>query len=315
MNQPTQADIDRYLDEDTYAAGEYKYVAISFCASRTRQKLENHDGKIALKIRGAFKSIDDGVAHIKDLHTNKESFDTYLCDMGKWTLLGNIQDIDNPEAHLVDMIRVVHEKNTEHRKAFEERRDRTKEHGLSEEDLKEAMLAAPEEATKQEKTLADITPLSCNDQSGENDSSFSRVDTVKVPDVNVVIVSYVESDPERRDLETPEGCIGVKFRGAFSSKKDAEEHLDKVLSKIERDVDMFVVDCYKWLLVPPHVDDIKDVRYREDYLQEMFTSYEESQRAAKLHHIEREKMTPMDIMENDPTHPVEIEESQVGEAS
>lgn len=307
----TQADIDRYLDEDTYAAGEYKYVAISFCASETRQKLNNHDGKIALKVRGAFKTIDDGVAHIKQLHTNKESFDTYLCDMGKWTLLGNIRSVDNPESHLVDMVRSLHQRNTEHRKAFEERRDRTKEHGLSEDDLHEMQQAPGEKLDDEDATeprLTEIVPLKQGDSVDEpGDTSFSRVDAVKVPDVNVIIISYVESDPERRELETPAGCVGVKFRGAFATKKEAEEHLDKVLSKLERDVDMFVVDMYKWLLVPPEIDDIKDVRYREDYLQEMFTSYEESQKAAKMHISEREKMTPTDVMDSAPIHPVELE--------
>lgn len=312
----TKEDIDRYLDEDVFAAGDYKYVAISFCASETRQKLDVA-GKVALKIRGAFATIEEGVEHIKQLHASKESFDTYLCDMGKWTLIGNVAGIDHPENHLVDMVRSVHQKNADHKKAFEERKERTKEHGLSEEDLAQAAQdAAPQTDTKK-RDLSDITPLTMDSVPKDGTTtSFSSVDTIKVPDVNVVVLSFVERDPERSEIETPDGCVGVKFRGAFDTKKEAEQHLESTLSKLERDVDMFVVDMYKWLLLPPHIDDIKDVRYREDYLQEMFSTYEESQKAAKLHHIEREKaIAAADVMEEDSVHPTEIKAIEESGAS
>lgn len=315
--RPSQADIDRYLDEDVFTAGEYTYVAISFCSSKTRQKLDV-DGKVALKIRGAFRTVEDGIAHIKELHAAKESFDTYLCDMGKWTLIGNVSDIEVPETHLIDMVKAVHAANADHKKAFEERKERTKEHGLTEEDFEECNAEVDAEvdaepAAKKQKThpehkdLKSITPLNAetNHESDDTKISFSVVDSIKVSDVNYCILSYVESDMERREVETPEGCVGVKFRGAFATKKEAEEFLDSTLSKLERDVDMFIVDMYKWLLVPPHVDDIKDVRYREDYLQDMFSSYEESQKAAKLHHLEREKSSLESIMESGSAHPVE----------
>lgn len=136
MSRPPQADIDRYLDEDTLTTGEYQYVAISFCASETRQKLDR-EGKVALKIRGAFHSVDEGINHIRSLHIAKEPFDTYLCDMGKWTLIGNVASIEHPETHLVDMIKVVHSKNAQHKRQFEERKEHTKKHGLSEADMTE----------------------------------------------------------------------------------------------------------------------------------------------------------------------------------
>lgn len=310
MQRPPQADIDRYLDEDVFTAGEYSYVAISFCASKTRQKLDV-DGKVALKIRGAFRTVDEGIAHIKELHAAKETFDTYLCDMGKWTLIGNVGDIEIPEIHLIDMVKAVHASNADHKKAFEERKERTKEHGLTEEDYEEQEPVTKKQKTESPPDLASITPLNAetNHESDETNVSFSAVDSIKVPDVNFCILSYVESDPDRREVETPEGCVGVKFRGAFATKKEAEEFLDSTLSKLEREVDMFIVDMYKWLLVPPHVDDIKDVRYREEYLQDMFSSYEESQKAAKLHHLEREKSTlesvTETVMEGESSHPVE----------
>lgn len=317
MNRPSQADIDRYLDEDSLTSGEYRYVAISFCASETRQKLDR-EGKVALKIRGAFRTVDDGIQHIRSLHVAKEPFDTYLCDMGKWTLIGNVASIEHPETHLVDMVKAVHSKNVDHKREFEERKERTKEHGLSDKDMTEHIIIdASKEKGKEvdeNQKLTTIKPFSGDDGSTTSDVSFSSVDQIKVTDVNFCIVSFVDSDIDRREVETPPGCLGVKFRGAFASKKEAEEFLDSTLSKIEREVDMYIVDMYKWLLLPPDVDDIKDVRYREDYLQEMFSSYEESQKAAKLHHIEREKIALDTVMEGDSTHPVEMEAEASGSA-
>jgi hypothetical protein len=306
-SRPSTEEINRYLDEDVLTKGEYEYVAISFCASKTRQKLDTED-KVALKIRGAFRSVQDGIDHIKKLHAAKESFDTYLCDMGKWTLIGNVAGIEHPETHLVDMVKAIHAKNADHKRQFEERKERTKEHGLDDE-------CPPAKRLKEDDAppdLTQITPLTMDTGTTQADessnASFSAVDTITVPDVQVAILSYCDSDPERRSVETPEGCVGVKFRGAFATKKEAEEFLDSTLSKLERDVDMFIVDMYKWLLLPPHVDEIKDVRYREDFLQDMFSSYEESQKAAKLHQIERQKAMDLDtIMEGDPSHPTEIQ--------
>jgi hypothetical protein len=308
--RPSTEEINRYLDEDVLTKGEYEYVAISFCASKTRQKLDTED-KVALKIRGAFRSVQDGIDHIKKLHAAKESFDTYLCDMGKWTLIGNVDGIEHPETHLVDMVKAIHAKNADHKRQFEERKERTKEHGLDDE-------CPPAKRLKEDDAppdLTQITPLTMDTGTAQVDessnASFSAVDTITVPDVNVAILSYCDSDPERRTVETPQGCVGVKFRGAFATKKEAEEFLDSTLSKLERDVDMFVVDMYKWLLLPPHVDEIKDVRYREDFLQDMFSSYEESQKAAKLHQIERQKAMDLDtIMEGDASHPTEIQAQQ-----
>lgn len=311
--RPSTEEINRYLDEDVLTRGEYEYVAISFCASGTRQKLDTED-KVALKIRGAFRNVQDGIDHIKKLHGARESFDTYLCDMGKWTLIGNVDGIEHPETHLVDMVKAIHDKNADHKRQFEERKERTKEHGLDDDECPPAK-RLKEDTDDAPPDLSQITPLTMDTGTAQtnesNKASFSAVDTITVPDVNFAILSYCESDPERCTVETPKGCVGVKFRGAFATKKEAEEFLDSTLSKLERDVDMFIVDMYKWLLLPPHVDEIKDVRYREDFLQDMFSSYEESQKAAKLHQLERQKAMDLDtIMEGDASHPTEIQAQQ-----
>jgi len=318
--RPTRDEIDRYLDEDIFTASSYKYIALSFCTSKTRQKLDRDDGRMALKLRGAFRSIDDGIAHIKDLQRTKDPFDTYLCEMGKWTLLGNIQGVEDHERCLVEIMRGLHCKNADLKKEFNERKERAMKDGINEDDYEltkdpEAPGTDSAESGGAAQTLDSIQPMRCDESSSVDDesskhTSFSAVDAIKVPDVHVGIVSFVEPDPAyiREDIQIPEGCVAVKFRGAFDTKKEAEEFMESTLSKIEKDVDMYVVDMYKWLLVPPHIDDVQEVKYREEYLQDMFTGRAESQKAARMHALEREKEEAniqQSIMESVSNHPVE----------
>ena len=45
-------------------------------------------------------------------------------------------------------------------------------------------------------------------------------------------------------------------------------------------MDIYVVDMYKWLLIPPNRDAIDDVHYQNEKLEEIMTKYRENQSAA-----------------------------------
>jgi hypothetical protein len=79
--------------------------------------------------------------------------------------------------------------------------------------------------------------------------------------------------PQRNDK------FGIKIRGAFSTRDEAEKHA-KRLQKEDAMFDIYVVDMYKWLLIPPDRDHIEDVHYANDKLEEIFTKYRENQRMA-----------------------------------
>ena len=76
--------------------------------------------------------------------------------------------------------------------------------------------------------------------------------------------------------------FGLKIRGTFNSREEAGNHA-KRLQKEDATFDIYVVDMYKWLLIPPDRDHIEDVHYNDDKLEEIMTKYRENQaQAAKM---------------------------------
>ncbi len=76
--------------------------------------------------------------------------------------------------------------------------------------------------------------------------------------------------------------FGVKIRGAFSTSDEAASHA-KRLQKEDATFDIYVVDLYKWLLIPPDPTKIEDSHYTNEKLEELMTGYKENQAmAAKM---------------------------------
>ena len=76
--------------------------------------------------------------------------------------------------------------------------------------------------------------------------------------------------------------FGIKIRGAFSTRDEAASHA-KRLQKEDATFDIYVVDMYKWLLIPPDAAKIEDAHYTNEKLEELMTGYKENQaQAAKM---------------------------------
>jgi hypothetical protein len=73
--------------------------------------------------------------------------------------------------------------------------------------------------------------------------------------------------------------FGIKIRGAFSNRDEAANHA-KRLQKEDPTFDIYVVDMYKWLLIPPDPAAIEDTNYTNEKLQEIMTGYRENQAQA-----------------------------------
>ena len=78
--------------------------------------------------------------------------------------------------------------------------------------------------------------------------------------------------------EAPQKCdkFGIKIRGCFASHAEASSHA-KRLQKEDATFDIYVVDMYKWLLIPPDNSKIEDVHYTDQKLEEIMTGYRENQ--------------------------------------
>jgi len=73
--------------------------------------------------------------------------------------------------------------------------------------------------------------------------------------------------------------FGIKIRGAFATRDEAANHA-KRLQKEDSTFDIYVVDMYKWLLIPPDNTKIDDVHYTNEKLEEIMTGYKENQAQA-----------------------------------
>ena len=82
--------------------------------------------------------------------------------------------------------------------------------------------------------------------------------------------------------------FGLKIRGVFNTREEAANHA-KRLQKEDATCDIYVVDMYKWLLIPPDRDKIEDVHYQNEKLEEIMIKYRDNQRMAAAMFEKRKK--------------------------
>jgi hypothetical protein len=112
--------------------------------------------------------------------------------------------------------------------------------------------------------------------------SLERDYTV-VPGQLYACLSIVGPDrPQRSDQ------FAIKIRGCFSTKDEAANHA-KRLQKEDATFDIYVVDMFQWLVIPPKTEEIQDTHYVEDKLEEMMTAYRENQAQARKLFEERKR--------------------------
>ena len=97
--------------------------------------------------------------------------------------------------------------------------------------------------------------------------------------------------PQRNDK------FGIKIRGAFATKDEAANHA-KRLQKEDATFDIYVVDMYKWLLIPPDPSAIEDAHYTNEKLEELMSGYRENQALATKMFEERKR----DMIDNKNYH-------------
>jgi len=99
-------------------------------------------------------------------------------------------------------------------------------------------------------------------------------DYLTVPGQLFACVSFVGPDLPQKNEK-----LGLKIRGAFPTRDEAANHA-KRLQREDALVDIYVVDMYKWLLIPPDRTQIEDVHYQNEKLEEIMTKYKENQTQA-----------------------------------
>jgi hypothetical protein len=82
--------------------------------------------------------------------------------------------------------------------------------------------------------------------------------------------------------------FGIKIRGCFATREEASSHA-KRLQKEDATFDIYVVDMYKWLLIPPDPAMIEDAHYTNEKLEEIMVKYRENQAMAAKMFEERKR--------------------------
>jgi hypothetical protein len=112
-----------------------------------------------------------------------------------------------------------------------------------------------------------------------------ETDYTTVPGQVFACISIIGPEcPQKNDK------FGIKLRGAFATRDEAANHA-KRLQKEDPTFDIYVVEQYKWLLIPPDPAKIDDVHYTNEKLEEIMSGYKENQaQATRMFHERKQAM-------------------------
>lgn len=118
-------------------------------------------------------------------------------------------------------------------------------------------------------------------------SDILEEDFVKVSGQTYALISVVADSTRQKG---PDGILAIKLRGVFATKEEAQAHV-KRLMKYDNEFDVYLVDMYKWLALPPQNDAIDDHQYvLQDKLQELIQGHREAQAHAAQLFAERKRL-------------------------
>lgn len=106
-------------------------------------------------------------------------------------------------------------------------------------------------------------------------NDYLEKDTVKVSTQEYAIISVISPSSRQKADQ-----LAVKIKGVFSSIEEAKKHADK-LQKIDDTFDLFVVEMYSWLVLPPDTDKIGEKHYADNKLEELITEHDREMTEAK----------------------------------
>jgi hypothetical protein len=113
-------------------------------------------------------------------------------------------------------------------------------------------------------------------------------DQLKVPGIRYAIVSFATP-------QGPQKCpeFGLKIRGAFDLLEDANAHVKRLI-KMDPGFDIYVVDCYRWLKMPPDPELVDKQVYHDSQLNAIMASHKEEQIKAKVEFEARKELVMKD---------------------
>ena len=112
-------------------------------------------------------------------------------------------------------------------------------------------------------------------------------DTTTVPGQKYALISIVAPQSNQKS----DNCC-LKIKGVFANIEDANKHAE-MLQKIDDTFDIYVVEMYSWLLIPPDPE-LLEQKHVDSKLNEIIGGHRESQLKSKMYFEERKR----ELLEN-----------------
>ena len=104
---------------------------------------------------------------------------------------------------------------------------------------------------------------------------YLKADEIQIPGQKYALISVVSpSSAQKNDT------CGVKIRGVFETVEEAKMQAKK-LNKVDPLFDVFLVELYKWLPIPPNTSMIENQEYQDEMLNTLVKGHAEEQLRAK----------------------------------
>lgn len=117
--------------------------------------------------------------------------------------------------------------------------------------------------------------------STEKKTDHLEEDFIKLSGQNYALISVVSPvSTQKHDM------CALKIRGVFENKEDAQHHAKRLMQS-DSTFDVFLVDLYKWLPIPPDSSEINDHVFQEEALNDIIRGHKEEQLRVKEHFEER----------------------------
>jgi hypothetical protein len=124
-------------------------------------------------------------------------------------------------------------------------------------------------------------------------------DPVLPPGQTLALVTFITAPGEKQGA--------MKIRGCFRNKEDADRHMERLNDRLEKHLQTptYLVECGKWLCVPPPdpqdlIDNGGDEVYQEEFLQTLVDGHRKSRKEAQSFFKHRQEEIKERGLQNDP---------------
>ena len=106
-------------------------------------------------------------------------------------------------------------------------------------------------------------------------NDYLEKDSIRVPGQEFALISVIS--PKSRQKADH---LAVKIKGVFSTMEDAKKQAAK-LQKMDDTFDIFVVEMYSWLCLPPETEKIGEKHFADQKLEELITEHDREMEEAR----------------------------------